>query len=277
MSSGDAAAAAREVRRHSFDTVAERYATARPGYPDAVFDAIESVVPPPALVLEIGPGPGQATVPMAQRGYSVIGVELGRNMARVARRRLAAYPNVQIVRADFHDWRPSIPGSFDLVLAASAFHWIDDEIGLAAARRALRPDGWLALFWNHTVRGRPRSRSRAFWDRTDELYRRHAPSLVPYDGRAERKELDRRAEIRRGGLFNPAQRRSWRWRRQFSAEEYVQLLDTYSDHLAMPTDQRSRLYASLRELIDDSFGGVVFREYLTVLYLAQARELEDGV
>lgn len=263
--------AAREVRRHIFDTVAERYATTRPGYPDAVFDAIETVVPPPARVLEIGPGPGQATLPLAERGYSVIGVELGKNLARVARRRLAAYPGVKIVRANFHDWRPSIPGSFDLVLAASAFHWIDDEIGFAAAWRALRPDGWLALFWNHTVRGPARSRSRTFWDRTDELYRRHAPSLVPYDGRAARNELDRRAEIRRGGLFHPAQRYSWRWRRQFSAEEYVQLLDTYSDHLAMPADQRARLYDSLRELVDDSFGGVVIREYLTVLYLAQAR------
>jgi len=263
--------ALREVRRHTFDRVAERYATARPGYPNAVFDAIETVVPPPARVLEIGPGPGQATLPLAERGYSVIGVELGRNMARVARRRLAAYPNVQIVRADFHDWRPSIPGSFDLVLAASAFHWIDDEIGLAAVSRALRANGWLALLWNHTVRGPARSRSRTFWDRTDELYRGHAPSLVPYDGRAERRELDRRAEIRRGGLFHPAQRRSWRWRRQFSAEEYVQLLDTYSDHLAMPADQRGRLYDSLRELIDGSFRGVVVREYLTVLYLAQAR------
>ena len=260
-----------EVRRRSFDAVAERYATARPGYPEAVFDAIAQVVPPPADVLEIGPGPGQATVPLAERGYRILAVELGRNLARVARRRLAAFPEVRVVRGDFHDWRIPNPGSFDLVVSASAFHWIDTEVGLARAQRALRPGGWLGLVWNHTLRGRAGSRSRAFWDQADELYRRHAPSLVPYDGKAERREVDRRAEIRRGGLFHPAARRSWRWRRRFTADEYLELLGTYSDHLTMPPDQRHRLFASLRRVIDGSFDGAVVREYLTVLYLAQAR------
>jgi SAM-dependent methyltransferase len=90
-----------EVRRRSLDAVAAEYAKHRLGYPAAVFDAIAARVPPPASVLEIGPGPGLAILPMAERGYAVLGVELGANLACVARERLERYPSMRILNADF--------------------------------------------------------------------------------------------------------------------------------------------------------------------------------
>ena len=41
------------------------------------------------------------------------------------------------------------PAAFDLGIAASSFHWVDAERGLAVIRRALRPRGWWAMWWTH--------------------------------------------------------------------------------------------------------------------------------
>jgi SAM-dependent methyltransferase len=244
------------------------YADTRPSYPVAAFEAIEAVVPSPARVLEVGPGPGVATIPLAERGYAVVGIELGANLARVARTRVVAFPKVQIVHADFELWRPEPPGGFDLVLAASSWHWIDPAVAYQQAHAALRPGGWLALLANHPRPGRPGSRSRAFWQATDGIYQALAPELVARRGWSPSRLPNRSSEITRSGLFGPVQRHTWRWRREFTADAYLALLDTYSDHRTLPARQRRRLFVAIRRLIVQGFAGVVSREYETQLYLA---------
>lgn len=258
----------RLARRRSFDEIADAYAAARPGYPDAAFNVIAERVPPPARVLEIGPGPGTATVPLAERGYQVVAVELGETMATAARQRLRRYPNVRIVRADFEEW--SSREQFDLVLAASSWHWIDPAGSYGAAHRALRPGGWLAMIANHPRQGRRGTRMRAFWDLTDELYRRHAPAILERGMWSPRRMPYTAASLRRSGLFGAVQRLTWRWRRDFTADEYLALLGTYSDHLALPAAQRTALLAAIRSTIETQFGGVVRREYWTHLHLGRA-------
>ena len=39
------------------------------------------------------------------------------------------------------------PATFDLAAAASSFHWVDERVGLARIHAALRPGGWIALWW----------------------------------------------------------------------------------------------------------------------------------
>lgn len=87
--------------RQTFDGVAERYDRVRPGYPAVLFDDLAALggLAAGSRVLEIGGGTGLATVPLAQRGYWVVALELGKELAAVARRRLAAYANVEVVVA----------------------------------------------------------------------------------------------------------------------------------------------------------------------------------
>ena len=69
--------ASTDERRRSFDRMAELYARARPPAPPALFDALAAFAPPPALALEIGCGPGNASLPLLERGYRVHAIELG--------------------------------------------------------------------------------------------------------------------------------------------------------------------------------------------------------
>src|ERR1700735_62389 len=81
-------AATTDERRRSFDQMAQLYARARGSPPPALFDAVTVFVPPPADALEIGCGPGNASLPLLERGFRIHAVELGENLAAFARQRL---------------------------------------------------------------------------------------------------------------------------------------------------------------------------------------------
>src|SRR3984957_12015704 len=85
-------AATTDERRRSFDQMAQLYARARGAPPPALFDDVAAFVHPPADALEIGCGPGNASLPLLERGFRIHAVELGENLAAFARERLAAFP-----------------------------------------------------------------------------------------------------------------------------------------------------------------------------------------
>lgn len=138
-----------ELRRRSFNRIAELYDEARPTYPEQLIeDALRlSAIPPAGRILEIGPGTGQATLPFARRGYSMLCLELGERLAKILTRKTRSYAKVEVRNTAFENW-PVEPGAFDMVLSATAFHWIPARIGFSRAADALKPGGSLALIWN---------------------------------------------------------------------------------------------------------------------------------
>src|SRR5579872_557078 len=136
-------------QKATFDAVAARYDAVRPSYPESLVQAVIDLtgLPEEGRILEIGCGTGQATLPFASRGYRLLCLEPGRNLADVAAHNLRAYPWVTIQSVTFEDWSPE-EEAFDLVMSAQAFHWIPAEIGYPGAARALKPAGSIALFWN---------------------------------------------------------------------------------------------------------------------------------
>jgi SAM-dependent methyltransferase len=142
---------------------------------------------------------------------------------------------------------------YDLVYAAQSWHWVDPERGFARAHARLRAGGRLALFWN---------RARDQVD-VDAIYARLAPELREGGGRG----IDHAARIRDSGLFGEIEERAYRWSDERSAESYVRLLGTHSNHRLLPDDRRAALHAAIREAI----GPTVRIDYVTRLYLARAR------
>jgi len=259
-------------RRLAFDEDAALYDRARPGYPDALFDDIVALalLPPDGRVLEIGCGTGQATGAFARRGYHVRCVELGANLAALARRNLAAYPKVEIVVGAFESV-PLEDGMYDLVAAASAFHWIDPAIRNRKAARILNSRGSIALFRNTHV---ATEASADFFQAVQEVYRRDAPSLAAaFRGLSHPAAAPTpgQAEIGATGLFEEAAVRTYAWESNYDSTQYVALLDTYSDHRGLDAETRERLLHGIGELIERRFGGRIVKEYLAILYLARRR------
>uniref|UniRef100_A0AAU2JM96 Class I SAM-dependent methyltransferase n=1 Tax=Streptomyces sp. NBC_00049 TaxID=2903617 RepID=A0AAU2JM96_9ACTN len=135
------------TRGRSFDSAAALYGAARPGYPPALFDAVEELAGRPlagARVADVGAGTGIATALLHARGADVLAVEPGDGMAAEFRR---ANPGIPLVRGD-GDRLPLATGAFDLLTYAQAWHWTDTERSVPEVRRVLRPGGALALWWN---------------------------------------------------------------------------------------------------------------------------------
>jgi SAM-dependent methyltransferase len=79
-----------ELLRTTFDQVPELYDHARPTYPPQVFADLSALaeLPAKARLVEIGCGTGQATLPLAERGFAITCVELGGQLAAFAQRKL---------------------------------------------------------------------------------------------------------------------------------------------------------------------------------------------
>jgi SAM-dependent methyltransferase len=257
----------REQLRTTFDRVAELYDQKRPTYPPQLFDDLVALcgIPDGGRVLEIGCGTGQATLPMAERGYRITAVELGANLAAVARRNLARFPRVVVVQADFEQW-PLPAEPFDLVMSFNAWHWLEPEVALEKAATALRPDGTLAIIEG----GHPAGGTEQFFIDMQECYEQHMPGTPPG---LRQQPPDEIAPNMRGldasPLFEPPAHRRYLWERNFTTESYLGELNTYSGHIALSDDNRRALLACIAALIDTKYGGAITKAYLTDLAVAR--------
>jgi SAM-dependent methyltransferase len=225
--------------RATFTEDADRYDRCRPGYPARLFDDLAALVPirPGCRVLEIGCGTGQATLPLARLGCAITAVELGAELAAVARRKLAGFDGVRVVVGAFEGWSLP-PRPFDLVLAATSFHWLDPAVRMTKAADALAPGGALAVISTRHVAGG----TEAFFVDVQRCYERFDPATPPglRLPTADDVPCDS-SEFERSGRFGAVEFRRYEWNHDYTAAEYLDLLSTYSGHGALPAAQRRGL------------------------------------
>ncbi len=263
-----------EQRRLSFDAFAAHYDDIRPGYPPVVMTDIANYcgLSADSRILEIGAGTGQATAIFARNGYSLTALEPSRAMAAIAQRNLRRYPGASILEQTFED--AALPvGGLDLIFAAQAFHWVDTIAGFRKAHRALCEQGVLAVFWNLN-----RPLRSPLQDAFKELYGRYfrgEPWFCMDVDRLERSHRKRQERIEASGLFSVALKRDYNWSRRITGEDYVRLLDSYSDHRLMPEHRKRGLYSGILAAVDNH-GGSMDLPYVTVSYLCTRRRIRPA-
>jgi SAM-dependent methyltransferase len=262
----------RDRLKVTFDTVADRYHQARPSYPDVLYDTLISLAElrPGARLLEVGCGTGKATLPLAERGFSITCLEPGAQLAATAARNLARFDQVRIVQQTFEDWRPDDAEPFDLVYAATSWHWIDPAAGYELAWRSLRPGGHLAIWgaWHvFPVDGD------SFFRELQEIYNEIGEGMGEGNWYFAPGELpDDRAAIEGSGLFAVTDIRHFDWELRYTAEEYIALLGTFSSHIDMADWQRDRLFSEIRRRLAARPDGMVRRHWGSVLEVARRRD-----
>jgi SAM-dependent methyltransferase len=177
---------------------------------------------------------------------------------------------VEVRTGEFEE-TPLPEGSFDLLVSATAFHWLDPAVAYPKAARSLRPGGAVALFWNEHV---GTDADGGFFAAAQEVYAREAPEIFDgvHGGPPRPEDLpDRGEEIERSGLFGPGVRRSYLWEKAYDARGYLRVLDTYSGHIALGEETRARLYAGISRLIQEGYGGRIVKGYATTLYVARKK------
>jgi SAM-dependent methyltransferase len=259
----------RERLAATFDGAADLYQWARPEYPGELYDRLVAVtgLSPGASLLEVGAASGKATIPLARRGFHITCLEPGAALAAAARSNMATF-DVEVVEVRFEDWTPT-GGPFDLVYAATAWHWLDPTIRYQKAAAALRRDGYLALWGaGHVLPydGDP------FFEEIQEIYDEIGESLPPGSVLPRPQELaDDRAEIEASGLFDVVDVTQYDWETIYDADGYIDLLNTFSGHIAMQHWQRDRLYGEVRRRLAERPSGRLRRHWGGVLHIARRR------
>jgi SAM-dependent methyltransferase len=254
---------AERPQRLVFGEVADTYEAVRPAYPDAVFDLV--LGEGRRTVLEVGAGTGKATASLLARGARVDALEPSGAMARVLRDKFASAalavfevgieslrPDAPAASAEPMGPRPP-PGGYDAVFAAQAWHWVDPEQGTAAAHGVLRPDGALALCWNH-----PLAQAAEVRRVLDEVYAREAPELSEREPGRKGRDITDPASPRGRALvrwFDPVEVHVHPWSARYDAGSYTALLGTQSDHRMLAPGPRERLLAGVAEAVE-RLGGI---------------------
>jgi SAM-dependent methyltransferase len=255
--------------RRTFDAAAGTHQDARPEYPDELFDTLIEVAElrPGDRLLEIGCASGKATIPLARRGFRITCVEIGPALAGAARTNLADFPDVHVIEGAFETWVPRGDVRFDLVFAATAWHWVDRAVRYERAWRLLRPGGHLAI-WS-AVHVFPEDGD-PFFTELQHVYDEIGEGLPANAARPRPGELpDDREEIERTGMFEDVVVRHFDWEVSYDADGYLRLLDTFSGHIAMQPWQRDRLDGEIRRRLARRADGRLRRHWGAVLQVAR--------
>jgi SAM-dependent methyltransferase len=253
--------------RTSFNRVASLYDQYRRGYPLEVVDQIVDAagIRPGDHLLEIGPGTGQLTRPLLERGMRVTAVELGPDLAAIARRKLGGFPDVHIHVAAFEDWGlPSEP--FKAVVSATAFHWLDPRVRATKAAHALEPGGRLVAVYPHHILGD----DGGFFLASQPCYLKWGLSTDPHWRPPLEYEIPTLyQDIDQCAAFLTVERRRLRMTRHFNTDDYVGLLRTDSLILTLPEPDREGFLEDLHRLIETEYDGMVSRTFVYEIVAAE--------
>lgn len=257
--------------KSTFNTTVERYHARRPHYPAELFDKLvrDTHLPKQAELLEIGPGTGQATLPLADRGYNITAVELGDELAAKAREVFSKHPNVRIITGAFED--VDLPSQhYDLVYSATAIHWVKPEFKFAKPHRLLKPGGYLAIIHTEHVSDEAGDN---FFFASQPIYQKYHAKDKPINKQGnftlpKLKDLQPPEKIGET-LFSLKSFTVFPMTLSYSTQEYADLLATYSSHLILPEDKQAAFLREIQELIDKDFGGRISKHYGMTLTIAR--------
>jgi len=265
-------------RRHLgrvFNEVPELYDRVRPVYPDGLFADLVTItgMDDSSSVVEVGCGTGQATRSLAALGCSVTAIEPGAEMATLARQRLATFRNVKVETSTFEEWDDR-GGRFDVVLAASSWHWVDPSIGWRRAHDVLRPGGWMALLGNVVVR---RPGEQEVYAETADLHERFSPGNPdwghpPLEDDVRTTDKGWGLVDDPGDLFGPTIVRWYPTVQWFTGDGFADLLRSTSPYRRLDRDVREPLLHAVAERIRTRMGDRASRRYLSVLRVGQRAE-----
>ena len=247
----------------SFGTDAGAYDRARPGYPDALVGRIVAESPGPD-VLDVGCGTGTAARQFQAAGCTVLGVEPDARMAAFARGR-----DLPVDVATFEAWDPA-GRTFDTVIAAQSWHWVDPVAGAAKAAQVLRPGGLLAIFGH--VYEPPIEVAEPF----AAAFRRVLPDS-PFADLPARRPLERYQaayagiadRIRETESFGEPEHWRFDWDQPYTRDQWLGLLPTTGGLTRLRPDQLAVILDEVGTAIDGLGGG--FTMHYTTLATTAAR------
>lgn len=202
-------------------------------------------------VLEVGIGTGQATLPILEKGCSLTAIELGDKLAEYTKQKFSKYKNFNIKNIPFQDYECQLD-SFDMIYSASAFHWIPEEIGYSKVYEMLKNGGVFARFANHPYKDKENPELDIAMQEVYSKYMSFSPAKPEYS----EEQCKIIADIGKKYGFIDVNYKLYHRTRTFTAQEYISLIGTYSDHRALEENMRIEFLNEIKNVIDN-YGGKI--------------------
>jgi SAM-dependent methyltransferase len=249
--------------RLSFNEAADIYDDVRPIYPAQLFDELFNLLPPEPVVVEVGPGTGQATQDLLARGAWVHAIEIGPEMAAKLRSNLPS-ERLRISVGDFE--AAAIAAGADAVFSATAYHWISLSAQTERPAVILRPGGVVAIVDSIQVDSPD---DLGFFAAAQPIYERygegHTGPPAPTRGGVDPAI---RAVLEADRRFDSIAVRRYDWNQTYSASDYRKLMLSYSGTQMMDESNQLGLLDAMESFIRNEFGGSITRPLVVTLTTA---------
>ncbi len=255
------------VPQQLFGSAVAYYARYRPGYPQALVDALaaRTGLDGTQRVLDIGCGTGQITIPLARHAHAIVAIDpVAAMLARGCEAAQAAGAgNITWLQGDSSQIAALAGPGADLAVFAASFHWTDRPAVLAALDGVLSPGGTVVVIndvlgdgeqpdWVHAI-----TRIRARY-----LGARRRAGTAVY----------RHRDVLASSAFCAVDTLTWSWSRQLTVEEVTGLQLSYSfSSPALLGDQALAFSSEVRAAVLDLHPAGVVTEPLRVEVLIAAR------
>ena len=250
--------------RLSFNEVPAIYDQVRPSYPPEMFDALFQMMPSQPRIVEVGPGTGQATKDLLDRGASVVAIEIGPAMAATLRSHFPT-DRLRVIVADF-EVVDIEAGQADAVFSASAYHWISPAAQTDRPAVILRPGGIVAIVELIQVDS---DEDAGFFAAAEPIYQRYGQGdSGPPDPTRESVVPAIYAVLSADSRFDCVEVRRYDWNQTYSASDYRNLMISYSGTQMMQESARAGLLDDMESFIRNEFGGTVARPLVVALTTA---------
>ena len=261
------------VKRLSFNEVPDIYDEIRPSYPAALFNVLFEMLPSAPLIVEVGPGTGQATKHLLARGASVHAVEIGPATAAKLRQNCPS-TRLRVSVGDFEEI--GLPrSSADALFSATAYHWISPSAQTDRPAFLLRRGGLVAIVDLIQVSD---AADRGFFQAAQSIYNRYGEGhRGPAAPARDDVEPDIRLVLAEDARFSQIALHRWDWDQTYTAAEYRKLMLSYSVTQMMAPSARLGLLDDMEAFINHEFDGRITRPLVATLTTATLSRSADSV
>ncbi|OFZ24592.1 MAG: hypothetical protein A2381_13965 [Bdellovibrionales bacterium RIFOXYB1_FULL_37_110] len=244
--------------KHTFNDIAKYYDQTRPTYPNQIFEDIIRLtkINTESKLLEVGCGTGQATVQFARKGFNLHAIDIGENLIEIAKQNCKPFNNTRFEHISLEE-HAKTNNQYDLIFSACAFHWIPVEIRYELASKVLKDNGHLSIITLIVLND-----DNSISSKLDKIYKDIAPEIsAPLNNKKSPEEqiLKLKNEIESSSFFKNVSISESIIETQYSSEEYIKLLQTFSNHRNLHVQTQKLLYDKIFELIE-STGGIFIRK-----------------
>lgn len=252
--------------KNTFNKVVDVYDKARPGYPKELLRDVQIFAGKDSfgIGLEVGAGTGQATDLFRDIVERLDIVEVGNQQIEFLKLKYND-KKTSIYQSYFEEYQSE--NKYDLIFSATAFHWVDAEIGYPKAWNMLKPGGVMAAFWHMSS---VTYHSDGIFLGLNQIKKKYLPdeSLGFDEAGIEEVRKRRILQIQSGNCFSVPEIKEYRWVDIYDAERYTLLLESYSSTQMLDTEKREAYLSEVKKYIEDNGGRVEMSQHV-MLYLVK--------